>query len=127
MVGMVDYALHYQKLGYSVIPIDKKSKRAITKFKDKIFSENEIRRFWHEQPDANIAWRTTDFFVIDIDVSVTENGYESLKEWELSQYIPKTLTATTPSGGKHIFLKKPKGIELSQDIRVKPGIDIKAN
>ena len=127
MVGMVDYALHYQKLGYSVIPIDKKSKRAITKFKDKTFSENEIRRFWHEQPDANIAWRTTDFFVIDIDVSVTENGYESLKEWELSQYIPKTLTATTPSGGKHIFLKKPKGIELSQDIRVKPGIDIKAN
>ena len=127
MVGMVDYALHYQKLGYSVIPIDKKSKRAITKFKDKTFSENEIRRFWHEQPDANIAWRTTDFFVIDIDVSVTENGYESLKEWELSQYIPKTLTATTPSGGKHIFLKKPKGIELNQDIRVKPGIDIKAN
>lgn len=124
---MVDYALHYQKLGYSVIPIDKKSKRAITKFKDKTFSENEIRRFWHEQPDANIAWRTTDFFVIDIDVSVTENGYESLKEWELSQYIPKTLTATTPSGGKHIFFKKPKGIELSQDIRVKPGIDIKAN
>lgn len=124
---MVDYALHYQKLGYSVIPIDKKSKRAITKFKDKTFSDNEIRRFWHEQPDANIAWRTTDFFVIDIDVSVTENGYESLKEWELSQYIPKTLTATTPSGGKHIFLKKPKGIELSQDIRVKPGIDIKAN
>lgn len=124
---MVDYALHYQKLGYSVIPIDKKSKRAITKFKDKTFSENEIRRFWHEQPDANIAWRTTDFFVIDIDVSVTENGYESLREWELSQYIPKTLTATTPSGGKHIFLKKPKGIELSQDIRVKPGIDIKAN
>ena len=124
---MVDYALHYQKLGYSVIPIDKKSKRAITKFKDKSFSENEIRRFWHEQPDANIAWRTTDFFVIDIDVSVTENGYESLKEWELSRYIPKTLTATTPSGGKHIFLKKPKGIELSQDIRVKPGIDIKAN
>ena len=127
MVGMVDYALHYQKLGYSVIPIDKKSKRAITKFKDKTFSEDEIRRFWHEQPDANIAWRTTDFFVIDIDVSVNENGYESLKEWELSQYIPKTLTATTPSGGKHIFLKKPKGIELSQDIRVKPGIDIKAN
>lgn len=124
---MVDYALHYQKLGYSVIPIDKKSKRAITKFKDKTFSENEIRRFWHEQPAANIAWRTTDFFVIDIDVSVTENGYESLKEWELSQYIPKTLTATTPSGGKHIFLKKPQGIELSQDIRVKPGIDIKAN
>lgn len=124
---MVDYALHYQKLGYSVIPIDKKSKRAITKFKDKTFSENEIRRFWHEQPDANIAWRTTDFFVIDIDVSVTENGYESLREWELSQYIPKTLTATTPSGGKHIFLKKPKGIELSQDIRVKSGIDIKAN
>lgn len=127
MVGMVDYALHYQKLGFSVIPIDKQSKRAITKFKDTTFTENEIRRFWREKPDANIAVRTTDFFVIDIDVSATENGYQSLKEWELSKYIPTTLTATTPSGGKHIFLKKPKGVELSQDIRVKPGIDIKAN
>ena len=111
MVGMVDYALHYQKLGFSVIPIDKTSKRAVTKFKDKTFSEEEVKRLWHEHPDANIALRTTDFF----------------EDWELSKYIPKTLTANTPSGGKHIFLKKPKGVNISQDIRVKPGIDIKAN
>lgn len=127
MVGMVDYALHYQKLGFSVIPIDKKSKRAVVKFKDKTFSEEEVRRLWHEHPDANIALRTTDFFVIDIDVSESEDGYQSLEDWELSKYIPKTLTANTPSGGKHIFLKKPKGVNISQDIRVKPGIDIKAN
>ena len=44
MVGMVDYALHYQKLGFSVIPIDKTSKRAVTKFKDKTFSEEEVKR-----------------------------------------------------------------------------------
>lgn len=127
MVGMVDYALHYQKLGFSVIPIDKTSKRAVTKFKDKTFSEEEVKRLWHEHPDANIALRTTDFFVIDIDVSESEDGYQSLEDWELSKYIPKTLTANTPSGGKHIFLKKPKGVNISQDIRVKPGIDIKAN
>lgn len=127
MVGMVDYALHYQKLGFSVIPIDKTSKRAVTKFKDKTFSEDEVKRLWHEHPDANIALRTTDFFVIDIDVSESEDGYQSLEDWELSKYIPKTLTANTPSGGRHIFLKKPKGVNISQDIRVKPGIDIKAN
>lgn len=76
MVGMVDYALNYQANGFSVIPIDKRSKRAITKFKDSTFTAEDIKRFWHEEPEANIALRTVDFFVIDIDVNKTENGYQ---------------------------------------------------
>lgn len=127
MVGMVDYALNYQANGFSVIPIDKRSKRAITKFKDSTFNADDIKRFWHEEPEANIALRTVDFFVIDIDITKTENGYQSLNDWELSHYIPDTLRVTTPSGGEHIYLKKPQGIEISQDIRIKAGIDIKAN
>ncbi|MGC4432532.1 bifunctional DNA primase/polymerase, partial [Streptococcus suis] len=55
------------------------------------------------------------------------DGYSSFEEWELKQYIPATLQATTPSGGRHIFLKKPKGVQISQDIKVRPGIDIKAH
>ncbi|MBF8970185.1 bifunctional DNA primase/polymerase [Streptococcus sp. NLN76] len=127
MNGMVDYALHYQRLGYSVVPIDKKSKRAITKYKDKTFSEHEIRLLWRDRPDANIAIKTTDFFVIDIDVKEDVNGFDSLKEWDLAQYIPPTLSARTPSGGRHIYLKKPPGVEISQDIKIRPGIDIKGN
>lgn len=124
---MADYAVHYARLGFSVVPVDKKSKRAITAYKDKTFSELEIKRLWRDNPDANIALKTTDFFVIDIDVREGVNGYESFEQWELKDYIPKTLQATTPSGGRHIFLKKPKGFNLSQDIKVKPGIDIKCH
>lgn len=127
MVGMVDYALNYAKLGFSVVPIDKKSKRAITAYKDKTFSEYEIKRLWWDNPDANIALKTTDFFVIDIDVKEDVNGYDSFEEWELKKYIPKTLQCTTPSGGRHIYLKKPPGVVIEQDIKVKPGIDIKAH
>lgn len=127
MAGMVEYALHYARLGFSVIPIDKKSKRAITAYKDKTFSELEIKRLWRDNPDANIAIKTTDFFVIDIDVRDDVDGYSSFEEWELKQYIPATLQATTPSGGRHIFLKKPKDVQISQDIKVRPGIDIKAH
>ncbi|WP_161945135.1 bifunctional DNA primase/polymerase, partial [Streptococcus suis] len=103
------------------------SKRAITAYKDKTFSELEIKRLWRDNPDANIAVKTTDFFVIDIDVRDDVDGYSSFEEWELKQYIPATLQATTPSGGRHIFLKKPKGVQISQDIKVRPGIDIKAH
>lgn len=124
---MVEYALHYARLGFSVIPVDKRSKRAITAYKDKTFSELEIKRLWRDNPDANIALKTTDFFVIDIDVREGVDGYESFNQWELKDYIPKTLQATTPSGGRHIFLKKPEGFNLSQDIKVKPGIDIKCH
>ncbi|MFA9413305.1 bifunctional DNA primase/polymerase [Streptococcus sp. E29BA] len=127
MPGMVDYALHYKRLGFSVVPIDKSSKRAITKFKDKTFSEHEIRLLWKDRPDANIAVRTTDFFVIDIDVKEDVNGYDSLRDWELAKYIPPTLCATTPSGGRHIYLKKPPEVTINQDIKVRPGIDIKGN
>lgn len=124
---MVEYALHYARLGFSVIPIDKKSKRAITAYKNKTFTEYEVKRLWHDNPEANIAIRTTDFFVIDIDVRDDVNGYESFDSWELKQYIPPTLQATTPSGGRHIFLKKPKNVQISQDIKIRPGIDIKAH
>lgn len=127
MVGMVDYALHYHKIGFSVIPIDKKSKRPITKFKDKTFTENDIKLIWRDNPDANIAIQTDTFFVIDIDMHGDVDGISSFKSWEGAKYLPKTTYAKTPSGGYHIFLKKPKGIEISQKVGFLPGVDIKSN
>lgn len=127
MKGMVDYALHYHRIGFSVIPIDKKSKRPITKFKDKTFTENDIKQIWRDNPDANIALRTDTFFVIDIDMHDGVDGISNFKSWEGAKYLPKTTYAKTPSGGRHIFLKKPKGIEINQNVGFIPGVDIKAN
>lgn len=127
ITGMVDYALHYQKNGFSVIPIDKKSKRPLTKFKNKSFTEHEIKLLWKENPDANIAVRTDNFFVIDIDVHGDIDGFESFNNWEGKDLIPETTQAITPTGGRHIFLKKPKGVSINQSVGFLDGVDIKAN
>lgn len=123
---MLDYALHYQKLGFSVIPISPVSKKPIVKFMDKTFSENQLRAMWRDNPSANIALRTDSFFVIDIDIHKSD-GFESFENWEASKLIPKTLQAKTAGGGRHIFLKKRDDITLNQHISFLPGVDLKAN
>ena len=57
---MVDYALHYQRNGFSVIPISPDSKKPLVSFADKPpADEITIKRWWRDYPDANIAVRTS--------------------------------------------------------------------
>ncbi|WP_438467830.1 bifunctional DNA primase/polymerase [Streptococcus pluranimalium] len=128
MVSMVDYAINYQKMGYSVIPISKNGKTPLIAFADKPpLTENDIRLAWREHPDANIALRTDTFFVIDVDMHGEINGLENLRNWEHARLIPRTLQATTPSGGRHIYLKKNPNHTISQNIGMIDGVDIKAH
>lgn len=125
---MVDYALYYQSLGYSVIPISPQSKTPLIAFADKPpLKENEVKIAWREHPDANIALKTDSFFVIDIDNHNGVDGLSNLRNWEYAKLIPKTLQSITPSGGKHIFLKKRPDIQLEQNIGMLEGVDLKAN
>ena len=55
------------------------------------------------------------------------NGLENLRNWEHARLIPKTLQATTPSGGRHIYLKKIPEMPISQNIGMIEGVDIKAH
>ena len=125
---MVDYAINYQKMGYSVIPISKNGKTPLIAFADKPkLTENDIRRIWRDNPDANIALRTDTFFVIDVDMHGDVDGLKNLRNWEHARLIPKTLQATTPSGGRHIYLKKNPKRPISQNIGMIEGVDIKAH
>ena len=79
---MVDYALHYQRNGFSVIPISSDSKKPLVSFADKPpADEITIRRWWRDYPNANIAVRTDSFFVIDVDMHGNVNGLENLRHW----------------------------------------------
>lgn len=128
MRGMIDYAIYYQQKGFSVIPISKDGKKPLVAFADKpAFTEHELRLLWKDNPDANIALRTDSFFVIDIDVHNGVDGLKNLREWEHARLIPKTLQATTPSGGRHIHLKKPQGVSMAQNIGFVDGVDLKAH
>ena len=125
---MKEYALQYQRLGFSVIPINPKNKMPLIEFADKpAMTASEIENFWDGYPNANIALKTTNFFVIDIDKHGKSNGFESLKKWKHLGLIEPTLQAKTASGGKHLFYFKRDDIPITQMIGFLPGVDIKAH
>lgn len=127
-MGMKEYALKYQKAGFSVIPIVPNGKQPAIKFADKpAMTAQEIENYWNQYPDSNIAVRTDKFFVIDIDLHGKHNGYESLANWEHLNLITPTLQARTASGGKHIFYFKHPDVTMTQMIAFLPGVDVKAH
>ena len=107
MHSMKEYALLYQQKGFSVIPISPTTKRPLIEFADKPpLDADGINEVWNQYPNANIALRTTNFFVIDIDKHGQTSGFDSLKNWE------------------HL---KRDDIHISQMIGFLPGVDIKAH
>lgn len=128
MKSMKEYALWYEQLGFSVLPISSDKKTPLISFADKPkLTKEEIEEIWTNHPNANIALRCTNFFVIDIDKHGERNGFDSLKKWKHLNLITPTLQAKTASGGKHIFYFKRDDTPITQMINVLPGVDIKAH
>lgn len=89
----------------------------ITEWQKKASSDPAVIHNWAKTwPHTNWALATgrmSNVFVLDIDVA-KGNGFESLEEFEINRKdgpLPKTLEATTGSGGKHLFFEYPKGLE----------------
>lgn len=75
---------------------------------------------------AIVATGHSDLVVLDLDVRATKDGNHSLHKLlsELDLELPATLTATTPSGGRHLYFRYPG---LPSKIGLRPGLDIKAS
>ena len=66
MKSLVNYAIQYAKKGFSVIPTV--GKKPLVKFADlEPLTSAEIEKFWTSHPYANIALKTDQFFVVDVD------------------------------------------------------------
>lgn len=128
MENMLRFALGYARRGFDVVPLVPNTKRPMRKFADRPpMTEEEIIEVWTKTPNANIALKTRDFWVVDIDTHGETNGYQSLKEWEHVKKMPQTSQVLTASGGKHLYFKKPIGFELPQKIAFLDGVDIKSH
>lgn len=120
-------AIKYAKQGFYVLPMD--GKRPLIRFADQPpLTIDQINYYWSKWPAANVALRTVDFFVVDIDTKEAHgaNGLQSLKQLPQG-VITATLAQTTASGGYQLFYKKPAGESVKQIIGWQPGIDIKAH
>lgn len=120
-------AINYAQQGFYVLPMH--GKQPLVKFANQPpLTIDQIKYYWSKWPEANIALRTVNFFVVDVD---TKNGHgvdgtKSLKELANGVVTPTTAQKTA-SGGLQLFYTKPKNSNIKQVIGLKPGIDIKAH
>ena len=126
-------ALHYASHGFYVLPIAAGAKNPAIKFKNQPpLTTDEIKELWTKNPNYNIALRTVNHFVIDVDSvkhtgDAKRDGYKSLDTIP-KDLLPDTLKEITPSGGLHLYYAKPTNCKLQhQYIDWLGGIDIKAN
>lgn len=128
----LQYALAYIDLGLYPIPILPGTKRPAIKFANKPqMTPQEATAIWVQHPEWDIALRTVDHVVVDVDMHDTEkaSGVQSLKPYWDEKYFPKNIwIAHTRSGGVHIYMMKPKGFKgYRQAIGFLPGVDFKSH
>jgi hypothetical protein len=123
-------ALDYRnKYGFSVIPTRPGSKKADLlpswlPYQEKIASEEDIRRWWGQWPDANIGIVTgeiSNLTVIDGDAP------EAVLEIEQHIASPIPIVLSAREGHRHYYFKYNKDWGKSRRISNFPPIDIKSD
>lgn len=130
MKNLVNYAIAYAQKGLSVLPM--LDKKPLITFADKPpLTVDEVRQYWKQFPYAQIAVRTIDIFVIDIDTKAAHgsDGFASLDRFnqEHPGLIIPTLEQETSSGGRQLIYFKRPDMDMTQHIQWLPGVDVKAH
>lgn len=120
-------ALEYQRLGFHPIVEQPNSKLPLEKGWQALTfrSPQALQAAFDAAPEGHgVGTVTCGFIVVDLDVKEGVNGVESLCALPP---LPPTLTARTPSGGRHLFFKLPSGSPAVKNSvsKVGPGIDIR--
>lgn len=80
---------------------------------------------WFRNAKANIGIHCAGLIVVDVDVK--KRGHDTLLELELEgYYLPPTLEAATPTGGRHLYYRFDAGVRNGVDV-LGPGLDIRSN
>lgn len=117
---MLDEALRYYQLGFSVIPIGQNKKPLIDwkRFQSERAQPEQIRSWFTQFPNANIAVATgavSGIVVIDIEREGSPAGY------------PATVSSRTGGGGWHLYYKHP-GIRIKNSVRdLAPFTDVRGD
>lgn len=89
-----------------------------------------IHRTWNQTPyGVGIACGPAGLVVIDLDTGNGISGADSLAQLERDHghQLPATFTVATPSGGRHLYYRRPPGTTIRNSAgTLAPGIDIRA-
>jgi putative DNA primase/helicase len=122
----LDAALQVLSLGFVPIPIKENEKHPPLvpwkKYQKEKPSVGEVKAWWQQWPDANIAIVTGEASgvdVIDIDI-----GHEP---WPLEGCsLPTGCVVSTPRGGQHCYIKHVEGVGNSTS-RLAKGVDVRGD
>jgi putative DNA primase/helicase len=124
------FALEYAERGWPVFPM-RKDKRPFNQHGrseatlDQVLIEDWFRR-WPDAIPAIATGEECGVVALDIDVSETVNGRDTLEEMGIS-FWPHTPTAITPRGGWHLLFKHPGFRVKTIAGRLGPGLDIRGD
>lgn len=135
MPDCLTYALAYaETLPGTLLPVRAFEKRpAIPAWQKEASNDPAILERWFSDNRANVGWQPdAGYIVLDVDKKADTNGvngFGTLSRFE-AKYgtLPGTLSATTPTGGKHYVFKLPEGTHAKNVVGSKmgmPGLDIR--
>jgi len=113
--SLLSGALKLAERGYPVFPCKPQGKKPLTLngFKDATTNQLQIRTWWKEWPEANVAVPTgmKTFHVLDIDQKEGIDGEAALSALEKDhEKLPDTVEVITGSGGRHLYFEYKDGI-----------------
>lgn len=130
----VDHAMATARRGWHVFPLRPASKLpALSDWEHRASTDpRRIAQWWDQHPDAGygIACGPSGLLVVDIDDKDGRNGSGAWFELRsrLGVTSPATFTVDTPSGGRHLYLAQPAGIELRNSAgKLGDGIDTRGH
>lgn len=127
---MLDHALQYAGLGYSIFPCAPSRKTPATArgFLDASTDAEQIEAWWNESPAANLAIATAGLLVVDIDsIDGAGNPWLADQPEKLIDLAAGPLSLT-PRGGRHYIFRQPAGADYRNTAgKLAPGVDTRAN
>lgn len=129
MSVLLDAALQYCREGLHVIPIAPGRKKPLipwTEYQTRAATEEEIRGWWQQWPNANVGLVTgkaAGLVVLDVDIRY---GGDPVN---LHNQAPTGWVTQTGGGGYHLFYRYPDGVSYirSRQLKAIQGVDCKAD
>lgn len=124
MKNILDAALKYCRMGLSVIPVKRSDKRPYVKwaqYQNTPADEEQIRQWWTQWPNANIAIATGAVSGVDVVDCDSDAGRDALLEFLPDDLV--TPIVKTPKG-YHYYLAHSPG--LSNGVRVLTDCDVRS-
>ncbi|WP_461367561.1 bifunctional DNA primase/polymerase, partial [Candidatus Darwinibacter acetoxidans] len=130
MSTLLESALELWRSGFSVIPAHPGGKRPLVpwiEYQSRKPTEEEIRQWWQQYPNANIGIVTGKISgIVVIDLDPDKGGNESGAR--IYEQAPTDLIVKTGRGGYHLYCRYPEDVDhISNRVGLLPGVDIRAD